>query len=197
MWKDVSVIHKKPWDLFPTSAVRQIINSVAWALSEAISCEAGCEMRLIPHFYFFILLKAWRRRTTRFGKSKASPIQILEKAQSSCKSLESFCWNLYAKRKKVTQKTKNEKTPSSKHSANNTNNTPTTNRCTCKHYTQNLSPFLFADSWHRTCLEVANFLRGQRVIYQQFQTNHNPNQLQIIITKSRVRHTRKKLLKYS
>lgn len=142
-------------------------------------------MRLIPHFYFFILLKAWRRRTTRFGKSKASPIQILEKAQSSCKSLGSFCWKLYVKRKKVTQKTKKtKKTPSNNCSANDTNNAPITNRYTCKCYTQNLSPFLFADSWYRTCLEVANFLRGQRVIYQQFQTNHNLNQLQIIITKS-------------
>ena len=96
-----------------------------------------------------------------------------------------------------TEGKKTKKTPSSNHPASNTNNTQITNRFICKHRTQNLSPFLFADSWHRTCLEVANFLRGQRAICQQFQTNHNPNQPQIIITKSRVRHTQKKLLKYS
>lgn len=136
-------------------------------------------------------------RTTHFGKSKASPIQILEKAQSSCKSLGSFCWNLYAKRKKVTWKAKKtKKTPSSNHPASNTNNTQITNRFICKHRAQNLSPFLFADAWYRTCLEVANFLRGQRAIYQWFQTNHNPNQLQIIITKSMMRHVQKKPLKY-
>lgn len=74
-----------------------------------------------------------------------------------------------------TEDKKTKKTPSNNCSANDTNNAPITNRYTCKCYTRNLSPFLFADAWYRTCLEVANFLRGQRAIYQWFQTNYNPN----------------------
>ena len=43
-------------DWFPTSAVRQIINLVAGALSEAVLCETGGEVRLVSHFNFFIPL---------------------------------------------------------------------------------------------------------------------------------------------
>lgn len=121
----------------------------------------------------------------------------LKKPNHHARVLEVFVGTYNAKRKKVTQKTKKtKKTPSNNCSANDTNNAPITNRYTCKRYTRNLSPFLFADAWYRTRLEVANFLRGQRVIYQQFQTNHNPNQSQITITKSRVRHICKSLVKY-
>lgn len=154
-------------------------------------------MRLVSHFNFF---HSFRNPREEEQHILASPdylqFKSSKKPNHHARVLEVFVGTYNAKRKKVTQKTKNEKTPSSKHSANNTNNTPITNRCTCKYHTQNLSSFLFADSWYRTCSEVANFLRGQRVIYQQFQTNHNPNQLQIIITKSMMRHAQKKLLKY-
>lgn len=163
-----------------------------------MSCEAGYEVRLISHFYFLFFQRHRGEEQHVLANPKHLQFKSLKKPNHHARVLEVFVGTYNAKRKKVTQKTKKtKKTPSNNCSANNTNNAPIINRYTCKCYTRNLSPFLFADSWHRTCLEVANFLRGQRVIYQQFQTNHNPNQPQIIITKSRVRHTQKKLLKYS
>ena len=155
-------------------------------------------MRLVSHFNFF---HSFRNPRGEEQHILASPDHLQFKSSKKpnhhARVLEVFVGTYNAKRKKVTQNTKNEKTLLSKYSANDTNNTPITNRCTCKYHTQNLSPFLFADSWRRTCLEVANFLRGQRVIYQWFRTNCNPNQAQIIITKSMMRHTQKKPLKYS
>lgn len=155
-------------------------------------------MRLISTFIFSHSSKNLRGKEQHvLANPKHLQFKSLKKLNHHARVLEVFVGTYNAKCKKVTQKTKNEKAPSSKHSANNTNNTPITNRCTCKYHTQNLSPFLFADSRYRTCSEVANFLRGQRVIYQQFQTNHNPNQLQIIITKLKMRHICKNFLKYS
>lgn len=157
---------KKLWDSFPTSAIRQIINSMSIVRSYVLWGRLWSEIDF--PLLFFYSSKVLEKKNNTFWQiqsiSNSNPWKSPIIMQESWKFLlEPIMRN--ARRWHRRQK-KTKKTPSNNCSANNTNNAPITNRYTCKCYTRNLSPFLFADAWYRTCLEVANFLRGQRAIYQ-------------------------------